>query len=161
MLSSLLRLFKPATPDLTHSKLFNESTFYQVFTKDLKNCGSELLIECPFITSRRLQKLLPALRELKKRRVRIVVNTRDPLEHDEGYRRDSAYRAIAALQRLGVQVLYTDGHHRKLAIIDRSIMYEGSLNILSQNSSSEVMRRIESIQLAWQMIGFVGLDKYF
>jgi phosphatidylserine/phosphatidylglycerophosphate/cardiolipin synthase-like enzyme len=161
MLSSLLRFFKPATPDLADSKLFNESTFYQALAKDLKNCGSELLIECPFIANRRLQKLLPTLRDLKKRKVRIVVNTRDPQEHDEGYRRDSAYRAIAALQRLGVQVLYTDGHHRKLAIIDRSIMYEGSLNILSQNSSSEIMRRIESVQLAWQMIGFVELDKRF
>jgi hypothetical protein len=37
------------------------------------------------------------------------------------------------LQKLGVQVLYTSGHHRKLAIIDREILYEGSLNIPSQN----------------------------
>jgi len=40
------------------------------------------------------------------------------------------------------------------------VLYEGSLNVLSQNNSFEAMRRIESVQLAWQMIGFIGLDRY-
>jgi len=62
---------------------------------------------------------------------------------------------------MGVHVLYTGGHHRKLVVIDRRVLYEGSHNVLSQNNSSEVMRRIESAQLAWQMIAFVGLDKRF
>jgi hypothetical protein len=64
------------------------------------------------------------------------------------------------LQHMGVQVLYTGYHHRKLAILDRAILYEGSLNILSQNKSSEVMRRIESVSLAWQMVRFTGIDRF-
>jgi hypothetical protein len=61
---------------------------------------------------------------------------------------------------MGVHVLFTGGHHRKLVVVDRRVLYEGSLNVLSQNNSSEIMRRIESARLAWQTIGFVGLDKY-
>jgi hypothetical protein len=91
--------------------------------------------------------------------MRIVINTRDPHEHNEGFQRDEAYRAIATLQRMGVHILYTHSHHRKLVVIDRSIMYERSLNVLSQNNSREVMRRIESVQLAWQIVRFVGVDK--
>jgi len=161
MLSRLLQLRKSAAPDLVTSKLFNEDTFYPAFLKDLKNCGSELIIESPFITSKRLNQLLPTLEKLKARKVRIVVNTRDPHERDEGYHREDAHRAIAKLQHAGVHVLYTGGHHRKLVILDRKVLYEGSHNVLSQNNSSEIMRRIESVQLAWQMIGFVGLDKHF
>lgn len=161
MLGGLFRLNKSRSSDLLTSSLFDENTFYQAFMKDLKNCQSELLIECPFITQRRAQYFLPMLEKLKQRKVRVVLNTRDPHEHDDQYRRDEAYRAIAVLQQIGVHVLYTCGHHRKVAIIDRSIMYEGSLNILSQNNSAEIMRRVESAQLAWQMIGFLELDKYF
>lgn len=95
---------------------------------------------------------------LKDRKVRIIINTKDPFELDEE-RRDEAYRALASLQHKGIQVIYTHGHHRKIAIIDRSILYEGSLNILSQNRSSEMMRRTESVQLAWQAVAFVGLDR--
>ena len=50
--------------------------------------------------------------------------------------------AIHTLQELDVTVLMTVGHHRKIAIVD-DILYEGSLNILSQNDSCELMRRID------------------
>lgn len=158
----LSRLFQPRrhnAPELLTSKLLNEETFYLAFLKDLKNCSSELIIECPFITNRRLNHLLPVLEKLKVRKVRVVINTRDPHELDDSYRREEAHRALAKLQRLGIQILYTGGHHRKLVIIDRKILYEGSLNVLSQNDSSEIMRRIESTQLAWQMVRFVNIDE--
>jgi phosphatidylserine/phosphatidylglycerophosphate/cardiolipin synthase-like enzyme len=127
MLTQLLRRSTKASPDLLDSRLYDDKTFYPAFIKDLNNCGSELIIECPFITRRRLQHLLPTLQMLKDRKVRIIINTKDPHELDEE-RREEAYHTVASLQHKGIQVIYTHGHHRKLAIIDRSILYEGSLN---------------------------------
>ena len=118
MLVTLLRRFEVPSPNLAGSILYDENTFYTAFLKDLARCRSEVIIECPFITYRRLAKLLPALKKLKEMRVRIVVNTRDPHEHDGDWR-EEAQRALAALQRIGVHVVYTQGHHRKLTIIDR------------------------------------------
>ncbi|MGD8373404.1 MAG: phospholipase D-like domain-containing protein [Candidatus Woesebacteria bacterium] len=143
----MFRLFnRSAAPaDLLSSKLYDQDTFYPAFMKDLASCHSEVVIECPFITNRRLKTLLPTLEKLKSRRVRIAINTRDPRTHDEGRWQDDAHEAISKLQHMGVQVLYTGNHHRKVAILDRNILYEGSLNILSQNDSCEVMRRIESM----------------
>lgn len=143
---------------LTDSKLFNEKDFYAAFQRDLQRCLHEAIIESPFITQRRLYTLLPALQKLKARHVRVIVNTRDPLSNDNEYMRDDASRAISTLQHLGIQVLFTGKHHRKLAIIDRDILWEGSLNILSQNDSCEIMRRIESPELAWQMTRFISID---
>lgn len=157
----MLNLFnRSAAPaGLLNSKLYDQDSFYPTFLKDLANCHSEVIIECPFITSRRLKTLLPILEKLKTRKVRVAINTRDPRTHDEGYHQDDAHEAISKLQHIGIQVLYTGNHHRKVAILDRSILYEGSLNILSQNDSCEVMRRIESTQLAWQMVRFIGIDR--
>jgi len=151
---------KTDASELIGSKLLNEDTFYPVLMKDLNNCGNELIIESPFITSRRLSQFLPMLQKLKQRKVRIIINTRDPHEHDDERRRDEAHRAVAKLQREGIQVLYTGSHHRKLVILDRTILYEGSLNVLSQNDSCEIMRRVESTKLAWDLIGFIKLDSY-
>jgi phosphatidylserine/phosphatidylglycerophosphate/cardiolipin synthase-like enzyme len=148
------------TNGLVNSTLYDDSTFYTRFAKDLKNCRSEVIIESPFITNRRLELLMPALQKLKSKHVRITVNTRDPETHDEEKMRSDARFALSKLQHMGVNVLFTGGHHRKLAIIDRLVLYEGSLNILSQNNSCEVMRRIESAQLAWQMIRFVKIDDF-
>jgi len=71
-----------------------------------------------------------------------------------------AQDAVGSMQQMGIRVLYTGGHHRKLVVIDRRVLYEGSLNVLSQNNSCEVMRRIESEELAKEMVGFVGLGKF-
>ena len=154
-----LRQHKTSAPELLTSELLNEKTFYTAFTKDLKSCQGELLIECPFITNRRLSQLLPTLQKLKEQKVRIVINTRDPQTNDDEDCRVDAHRAISKLQHIGVHVLYTGGHHRKLVIVDRRVLYKGSLNVLSQNNSSEIMRRIESAQLAWQMVRFSKPDK--
>jgi phosphatidylserine/phosphatidylglycerophosphate/cardiolipin synthase-like enzyme len=160
MLSNLLQRRQSSAPDLINSKLYNEDTFYAAFEKDLKNCHSELIIESPFITNRRVSQLFGVLEKLKERKVRVAINTRDPEEHDSNYMREEAREALSTLQHIGVHVMFTESHHRKLAVIDRNIVYEGSLNILSQNNSCEVMRRIESVQLAWQMIRFVKIDKF-
>ena len=103
--------------------------------------------------------LYPSFRAMAKRGVVIVVNTKHPAEHDPEYRPQAA-RAITELQDMGVQVLFTGGHHRKLAIIDRQILYEGSLNILSQSDSCEIMRRITSTVLVEQMIRFVNIERF-
>ena len=141
------------------SSLRDQNTFYPSFEHDLKNCSSELIIESPFITTRRMDELLPLLRKLSKRDVKIYVNTRDPIEHDPDYA-VQAYDAVARLQALGVIVLFTVKHHRKLAIIDRQIIWEGSLNILSYSNSCEIMRRMLSSSLAEELIGFIKLTTY-
>src|SRR5476649_1651041 len=137
----MLKLFrKPNDEGLCSSILLDNRTFYPKFMRDIERCKCELIIESPFITAKRMNALYPSFRKLTKRGVRIVVNTRDPQEHEPQMAYE-ALHAVTEMQRLGVEVLYTERHHRKLAIIDREILYEGSLNILSQSASCEIMRR--------------------
>jgi len=145
--------------DLITSQLFDQKTFYEALLRDLHRCRNELIIESPFITTKRIYSLLPTFEKLRRRRIKILVNTRDPLEHEYSYRLQ-AEDAVARLQTLGVEVVYTGGHHRKLVVLDRSILWEGSLNILSQNDTSEIMRRIKSPVLAQQMIDFLKIEQY-
>lgn len=152
----MLGFFRRLSTAPSASRLFNEKTFYQAFEKDLTKCKYEAIIESPFMTTRRTEKLLPLFRKAIKRGVRIIVTTRDPYEHGPPYD-GFAIDAIAELQSVGVGVVYIGKHHRKLAIFDRSILWEGSLNILSQSDSCEVMRRIESEQLATAMIHFIKI----
>ena len=83
-----------------------------------------------------------------------TTEVRDLLESDD------TGRMLEALQALGVTVLYTAGHHRKLAILDRKVVYEGSLNILSFNDSCEIMRKIASEKAAKQLCTFIAIDRY-
>ncbi|MGH7158352.1 MAG: phospholipase D-like domain-containing protein [Candidatus Saccharimonadales bacterium] len=157
MIGRLLR--RNGKPELATSLLFNERTFYSQFKQDLEKTRQEIIVESPFMTSKRVKSLLPSLRRAVERGVVVTINTRE-LEEHEGYLRHEAEWAVSALQAVGISVLFTGGHHRKLAIIDRKVLWEGSHNILSQNTSCEVMRRIDSVTMAQQMIDFTGLDKF-
>jgi len=139
--------------------LFDSNTFYPAFEKDLQQCISEVIIESPFMTLRRISFLLPAIQKAVDRGVSIIINTKPLREHDN-YMYEEVVQCIAELQSLGVEVLYTGGHHRKLAIFDRKILWEGSLNILSQNDSCEIMRRTESRENTQQMIDFIDLQHF-
>ncbi|HUD05694.1 MAG TPA: hypothetical protein VMR18_02110, partial [Candidatus Saccharimonadales bacterium] len=86
----LLSFTKSSPTDLLTSTLYNEETFYATFLKDLGRCQSEVILESPFVTNRRLKLLIPTLQKLKDRKVRIAINTRDPKTHDEGYLQDEA-----------------------------------------------------------------------
>jgi hypothetical protein len=152
-------MFRRRQRSYTQSGLFDQTTFYASFVKDLKDCTDTLVIESPFITLGRVNMLLPSLIKLRKRGVRIVVNTRDPIEHEYEYQLQ-AEEAVAKLQNIGVDVLYTIKHHRKLAIIDRTVIWEGSLNILSHYDSCEIMRRMVSSTEAETLISFIKLQKY-
>lgn len=155
VLSQFLIRVREVYQELHVSRLLNEKDFYPSFIKDIKSCKQKLVIESPFITNKRLDTLLPILENLNTKRVHIIIHTRDPIETDDEYRRNEVYRAVSRLQHIGIRVMYTKGLHRKVAIIDQSVLYEGSLNILSQNESVEIMRRISSRYLVEQMTKFV------
>jgi len=146
-----------SSPNITPSILYDESTFYQAFFKDLESCRKEVIIESPFITSLRMEKFYPAFQKMLDRRTKVLIITRDPSDLDPKVR-DVATNEIMQMADMGIDITLLKGnHHRKLAIIDKKITWEGSLNILSQNNSMEIMRRIEDKKTAENLMKFLKL----
>jgi phosphatidylserine/phosphatidylglycerophosphate/cardiolipin synthase-like enzyme len=142
-----------------NSSLHDEKTFYQEFLQDLSKCREEIIIESPFITTSRMETFYNIFEKLLKKGVKIYIITRDPKEHNNGYEIQSG-EAISWCEKIGIQVLLCVGnHHRKLAILDRKILWEGSLNILSQTHSREIMRKIDNRQITEEMFNFLKLEK--
>ncbi len=100
-------------------------------------------------------------KKLLARETKIYIITRDPKEHEKSMEIQSE-DAIRWCETAGIQVLLCAcNHHRKLAILDRQILWEGSLNILSQTNSREIMRRIEGEDTAIEMFNFLKFAKFF
>ncbi len=142
-----------------NSQLFNEKIFYSRFIKDLENSQKEVIIESPYLTASRMTVLYPIFQVLLKRRVKIHIVTRDPIDHDDEYLRHQATNELLNSMELGINIILLQGsHHRKIAIIDRKILWEGSLNILSYFKSREVMRRLAGGNHAINMFRFLKLN---
>lgn len=148
-----------STSELVTSILYNETTFYKQFIKDLSEAKKEVIIESPYITKKRLDILKPVFEKLMGRGVQVYIITKASQEHD-ALMAEQSEAGIRYFECLGLQVLLIKGgHHRKLAMIDRKVLWEGSLNILSQSSSREFMRRIESRKLTEELFQFLQFDK--
>jgi hypothetical protein len=143
----------------SNSKLYDQNTFDDQLMRDLQKARRSVIIESPFLRTARVEKFTPIFHHLKKRSVEILLNTKPPEEHDRIYRLQ-AQESLSLLQSAGVEVLFTVKHHRKLAIIDREIIYEGSLNILSYRDSCEIMRRTTSVLETEMLVDFIGLNKF-
>jgi len=148
-----------AEKELEQSKLFDETDFYQNFIKDLLKAKQEVVIDSPYITTERVRTFTPIFELLINKGVRIFILTRQPKEHDLAIKYQ-AHKEIRNFENMGITVLPFWGYvHRKLAIVDRRILWEGSLNILSQRDSHEIMRRFEGKETAQQMMTFLKLAK--
>jgi phosphatidylserine/phosphatidylglycerophosphate/cardiolipin synthase-like enzyme len=141
-----------------NSKLYDQNSFYDSFIKDLKNCHKEVVIESPYITFSRMVYFYPIFKKLLANKIRLHIVTRDPSNHDDAFMKHQATNEILQCVELGIDVALLKGyHHRKLAIIDNNILWEGSLNILSFSNSREIMRRIEGEKYVREMQKFLKL----
>jgi len=136
---------------LLNSQLFDEHSFYKAMSADIKTARQSILIESPFITVRRSKEISILFRKVIKKDIDIVIHTRNPNYHD--INKIQAIQGIELLKASGAKVLvFDDMRHRKLAIIDDRILWEGSLNMLSHSNSREIMRRSVSEDMCKEML---------
>lgn len=60
------------------------------------------------------------------------------------------------LRDYGVQVVFRPGFHQKFTVIDSRISWYGSVNILSFGKSEESVMRLESLDIAGELIDTVA-----
>ncbi len=125
-------------------KWFNEKSFWPAFEKDLESAQSQVLIQSPFVSERRIKSLSDTLKKLADRKIRVCVFIQPARRKEDGVD-DLEYqkynRTLAQLKDLDVHVNLRSRIHSKLAVIDQSVLWEGSLNILSHFDAIERMRR--------------------
>lgn len=145
--------------ELQNSDLFNEKTFYRAFISDMLEAKKEIIIYSPFVTKFRTDFFKQTIAKLRKRNIEIFIFTRPIQEYDSLFQ-PQIQVALDRYEEQGVSVFYLEGSiHEKVAVIDREILWEGSLNILSQRASREIMRRTADENSAMQIIAYLNLKK--
>lgn len=139
--------------------LYNENTFYKALIKDMLSAKKEVIIYSPFVSKFRTDFLKPTIEKLIDRNIDIFIFTR-PIEEYEDTIRPQIECALKRLEKLGVCIFYPGRYiHQKVAIIDREVLWEGSLNILSHRASNEMMRRTQDSESAIQVMSYIGINK--
>jgi len=128
-------------------QLLNESEFWDIFFTDLDGASERVVIASPYMTRNRSRLILPRLASLRSKGVEICVVTK-PVSQQKDNMVSESLTVSQELKELGAQVTEMDKMHQKLAIIDNTICWEGSLNILSHKDTREHMRRLKGRMIA-------------
>lgn len=112
---------------------FDQGRFYEKFRQDVYDAQKELVIYSPFIGAKRTQMLIPLLEERCKAGLTITVVTSSTNKLDQ--------EAEHQLRNIGVKMHKKKDMHEKMVFIDDTILYIGSLNVLSHIHTTEVMSR--------------------
>lgn len=138
--------------------LYNENTFYKALTADMLAAKKEVIIYSPFVSKFRTDFLKPTIEKLIDRNIDIFIFTR-PIEEYDPNMQPQIECALKRLEELGVCIFYPGRYiHQKVAIVDREVLWEGSLNILSHRASNEMMRRTAHGESATQVMRYIGLN---
>ena len=85
----------------------------------------------------------------------MVVVTR-PLNTYKDKDRPALEETLTSLQDAGVRILFKANIHQKFAVIDQKIVWYGSINLLSYGSAQESIMRLESPNIAQELMKDLG-----
>ena len=141
-------------------RLVNDQDFYGQFLADANQAQREIAIVSPFLKLDRCRLMIEQLKPALGRGVSTLILTRRPA-YGGSKTNTEHQQAMALLEKAGLVVLpIKENMHEKLALIDRDILWSGSLNIMSHKNSTDLMWRMtKTPEMVKQISGFYRLDK--
>lgn len=158
LIVSIPRTFKGEA--LSEDSIFwcQEGDFYDYLFEDIRNFKTRMVIFSPFLTENRISMILPELSDSIKIGREIIVVTRPLSDRNKG--EITHYKKCEQeLSDIGVTVIHKKMMHEKLIILDDYIVWNGSLNSLSNTGSTgELMQRTCNHQIAVDMEEYYGVS---
>lgn len=130
--------------------IFDKSNFMPVYANDIVNASREILIVSPFVTKRRSLQMLPNLTVAIGNKVKVTVITR-PAEDFKDRDTIVLQNTLDMLKETGIKIVCKSKIHQKFAVIDQSVVWYGSINLMSFGSAEESVMRLESPNIANQL----------
>lgn len=144
--------------DVSECSLWDEHSFYPLFAQEVRKAKENIVIFSPFMTKYRISQLMDDFRQAISRGVRIVCMVREPKDQGSLANVQDTHTLADECRRVGIEMVtpaqnrnLSQNFHEKIAFFDKSLVFYGSLNILSQNDSTESMMAMCKPQIVEEM----------
>jgi phosphatidylserine/phosphatidylglycerophosphate/cardiolipin synthase-like enzyme len=131
--------------------IFDKDNFLPVFNQDINAIKKEILIVSPFVRKMRTLQMTKHLKAVLEKKVRVLIVTR-PKEDFKPKDHATIQRTLDLLIDCGASVVFKSNIHQKFAVMDKKVVWYGSINLLSYGSALESIMRIESYNIANELV---------
>ena len=140
------------------NSIFDSQNYFDVFEKDVVSASKSVVISSPSFSFKKVNWLCTESEHLQLRGVSVVVLTLDPEDYPEDGR-DQHKSHIEHLISSGVNVITRHKHRERFAIIDKSLVWYGSMTLLSNEKEDDSLMRINNPAVAEELLEFAALLK--
>lgn len=139
--------------------IYDIDNYYEVFKNDLLNARKEVVICSPNIRASKVNQIIGVMKSVQEKGVRITIITRG-MDYDR-FNDGSIQIALSEqLMNYGFDVMCSDTVSEHFAIIDKSIVWYGSMNFLGREDVDDNLMRIEDIEVASELLEMACLGKH-
>ena len=133
------------------NSIFDSTGYWEVFEKDVLSAAKSIVISSPFLSSRKIGWLVDQSEILQNRGVTITVFSFRPDEYPEDGREHHT-ELLNRLAAVGIRVKTQNHCHERYAVIDQSLVWYGSMNLLSKSKEDDSLMRIVSPEIAAELL---------
>ena len=138
------------------NSIFDSQNYFDIFEKDVVSASKSIVISSPSFSFKKVNWLCAESEHLQLRGVSVVVLTLDPEDYPEDGR-DQHRAHIEHLIASGVNVIPRHKYRERFAIIDKSLVWYGSMTLLSNEKEDDSLMRINNPAVAEELLEFATL----
>ncbi len=131
--------------------IFDIDTYAEVYKNDLLTANKEIIIASPVISGPKIEELILSLKNLQEKGVRIRIVTWKPDSYGFG---DSAYwmELQERMRSNGFEMNLVEDYCQHYCIVDREVVWYGSMNFLGKEDSEDNLMRVCSKEIAAELL---------
>lgn len=136
----------------TADAIYDSDSYRPIFEQDLREAAASVIISSPTLSRKRVEQLLALVRPGQENGLKVAVIT----WHPDVYRYGKDEHRLALLESLragGCEVRFAQDNCLHFAVIDETIVWYGSMNLLSRDDVEDNIMRVESREIAEELLG--------
>ena len=131
--------------------IFDIETYADIYWRDLSEVKQEVIISSPRLNTEKVKRIISVLGEKQEMGVKVTVVTWHPDYYKYG--RDVVrMNLLELLRRAGVELRLVEDNCEHFAVIDKEIVWYGSVNLLSKEDAEDNLMRVCSKEIASELL---------
>ena len=137
------------------SLIYDGNNYLQVFYADISASEKEVIIVSPYMRKNRFPQISRVLSNAITNNASVTVFTR-PSDNFKESERALVEQNANFLREQNIKVVFKSNLNQKFAIIDKYVIWFGSINFLSFGNNEESIMRLESYDIAGELLDLLN-----
>ena len=136
----------------TANAIFDSDNYRSVFEQDIREAAKSVVISSPTLGRKRVEQLIALLQPSQENGLKVTVITWHPDVYRYG-KDEHRFGLLESLRTAGCEIRLVQDNCQHFAVIDEKIVWYGSMNLLSRDDVEDNIMRLESQEVAEELLG--------